>query len=87
MQARETLRVIMERQKKQREEMIMQITRVMDKTRGILKTCDAGLHQLVASLAPIDEGQETMDTSDANKVELSCHAQGNFYGCLFLQIL
>lgn len=42
----------------------------MEKAKGILRTCDNGVQQLVTSLAAgpsLDEEQDLMDTYDTNK--------------------
>ncbi|XP_003388722.2 PREDICTED: mediator of RNA polymerase II transcription subunit 7-like [Amphimedon queenslandica] len=66
-QARETLRVVLERQKRQRDEMIQQITRAMEKAQTILKTCDGSLKQLITTLPAAEDEQEEMETSQANE--------------------
>jgi mediator of RNA polymerase II transcription subunit 7 len=72
-QARETLCVIMERQRKQREDMIIQVQRARDKAHSILKECAENLGQAVGSLPPSDPAarQNTSnqdDSMDSNMV-------------------
>jgi mediator of RNA polymerase II transcription subunit 7 len=76
-QAREALRVVLERQKRQRDDMKHQIKRAIDKAEGLLKTCDSNLQQAVSSLPNIEEPAEPMEVTENNKsTELTenCHS-------------